>query len=868
MRLDNLIIEGMFLFDRRVTLPARDLPRGLIAIVGPNGEGKTAMVEATVAAIHREFPSKPNELPHYATRRGAFIEADWTLDEAGAFRARLNIDPITRKVDATLSQFDGAAWRALNDKGMVSTFDPLVRKLFPSFNVLMATAFASQSHRGSFSDMGQTDRKKLFAELLGLEQYERWAAGCQEVLRAIDRRRAELMPWVARLRQETAADVRAAIASAVTSAAAALADAVAKVATVEAAYQAAEAAVTEARAAAAAAAARQLDRTHAEALRLQAVSDLNRVVADRATAMREAHEQRVRITQRTAAALAAHQVRVAGIETDDAIAASAATQISEIRARAATETADLRERIRRNQEIQADAPAVQAAVEALAALEASRAAAESEVEARERDVDAAERRLSRARDDVRTEAGWPERLAVAEKTASLIARVPFGEKCAEAKCEFVAAALDAQRSVPDCRAGVARLEIATAALDTATAAKTEAVRAREAARARGAELRATIARDYGQTRDRAATLALAADRIAERQQQIAMVDRRVAAEIAGVERTAADRRAHAGRQRAEATAEQARLEAQGVADQRHADEALTNVLERLQGLEQAAQTATMEAAEALAALATTASADAAAAAALETAEARVRTTAAARQAEAESHGVKRTVHEGALARQAELATRVEAAAQAELAIVDLNAVETQWRFLATAFGRDGLPNLEIDAAGPRITQLTNDLMRTCFGEQRFTIEIVTQQAKVKGGLKESFEMLVYDGRMAGKPRDLGDLSTGQRVLVDEAVKCALAIDMNNHTRAKLRTCFRDETTGNLHTSFITPYVQMLRRVRELGAFDQLFFITHNPAAAAMADAQVVVEHGTVTIVEPPYDQAALAGWDVPAPEPA
>jgi exonuclease SbcC len=191
------------------------------------------------------------------------------------------------------------------------------------------------------------------------------------------------------------------------------------------------------------------------------------------------------------------------------------------------------------------------------------------------------------------------------------------------------------------------------------------------------------------------------------------------------------------------------------------------------------------------------------------------------------------------------------AVQAALVALDRELVE--WSFLAAATSRDGLPTLEIDAAGPLVSERANDLLATCYGSQRFTIEIVTQDARAKGGLKEVFEMKVWDATDSRHARDIGDLSGGEKILVDEAVKCALALHVNDHSRIAIRTCFRDETTSALYPDTALRYMTMLRRVHERGGFDHVFFVTHNPAVAAEADAQILVQGGRLTVTLPPYD---------------
>lgn len=186
----------------------------------------------------------------------------------------------------------------------------------------------------------------------------------------------------------------------------------------------------------------------------------------------------------------------------------------------------------------------------------------------------------------------------------------------------------------------------------------------------------------------------------------------------------------------------------------------------------------------------------------------------------------------------------------------LNTELLDWQLLMKALGRDGLPVLEIDAAGPTISAYTNELLTACFGP-RFTVELVTQEAKADGkGLKDAFELKVFDNQRGGEPRDVSDLSGGEQVVVSEALMNAIAVYINTRAPMPIRTCWRDETTGALDPENAQRYIAMLRKVHELGGFHHTFFITHNPDAAAAADAQIRVAGGQAVIAYPPFMEAA------------
>jgi exonuclease SbcC len=180
----------------------------------------------------------------------------------------------------------------------------------------------------------------------------------------------------------------------------------------------------------------------------------------------------------------------------------------------------------------------------------------------------------------------------------------------------------------------------------------------------------------------------------------------------------------------------------------------------------------------------------------------------------------------------------------------------EWRDLAKALGKGGLPDLEIDAAGPTISALTNELLLACFGA-RFSLELVTQVAKADGGgMKDLFTVAVTDNEAGGQVRDIGMLSGGEKVVVQEALMCAIAVFVNQRSPLPIRTLWRDETGAALDHENAVRYVAMLRKVRALGGFHHVFFISHNPAAAALADVQIHVGGGTARIVHPPFSEAA------------
>ncbi len=175
MRLETLTIKGVLAFPEQVTIDLRELPPGLIAIVGPIGKGKTTLLESSPGGLLRQFPSRDKEVVRYALGADSFIEQTFSLDGDGVYRARLNLDGPARQSDAVLMRIqpDGTTQR-LTD-GKVTTYDTAIAQLLPPIQTWLASVFSSQNRRGSFASSTKAERKALFGSFLGLDVYDEWA---------------------------------------------------------------------------------------------------------------------------------------------------------------------------------------------------------------------------------------------------------------------------------------------------------------------------------------------------------------------------------------------------------------------------------------------------------------------------------------------------------------------------------------------------------------------------------------------------------------------------------------------------------------------------------------------------------------------
>src|SRR6185369_12890040 len=107
-----------------------------------------------------------------------------------------------------------------------------------------------------------------------------------------------------------------------------------------------------------------------------------------------------------------------------------------------------------------------------------------------------------------------------------------------------------------------------------------------------------------------------------------------------------------------------------------------------------------------------------------------------------------------------------------------------WKILEAALGRDGIQALEIDAAGPEVARLTNDLLEACYGP-RFSVSFETLREKksARGEYAEAFDVKVYD---RGEVRQVEQLSGGEKVVVGEGLGLAIAIYQARKNRIQWR----------------------------------------------------------------------------------
>jgi len=214
---------------------------------------------------------------------------------------------------------------------------------------------------------------------------------------------------------------------------------------------------------------------------------------------------------------------------------------------------------------------------------------------------------------------------------------------------------------------------------------------------------------------------------------------------------------------------------------------------------------------------------------------------------------QRREREQLIARQAQAEQQLrqieEARQRAEVIDRELAAARGErddYDYLAKVFGPDEIQLCEIQAAGPGVSAVVNDLLEGCF-DNKFEVRFRTQRPRADGkGMVDDFDIEVRN-KTLDRVCLVDELSGGQFVLVNEAVNLGIAIyNMRQADGVRHETLFRDETVGALDAKNAKEYVRMLRRAMEVAGFHQVVFICHSPQVWEMADRILYVADGQVT----------------------
>lgn len=818
MKLKRLTIRGLTTFTGADPVDVRfdELSGGLVAIVGRNGSGKTTLLSAVPAALYRTMPDRPGGLYEYMSGKDAFVRAIFVDQWGVEFEVRLNVDAETKKTEQHVF-VDGeptTSGKAAENKG-------LIREYFGSYELLLASVFASQSKAGDFLRMSKRDRKTLMIELLGLKAYEFYHERSKALRSDKELELAEARGRVSTMEAdlEPLPGLEDELGKA-TKDRALVTELLARACEKE---EAARCSLDEAK------------RAEESVRHLHEQLEAAKREVLSATQAHEAAQDAVRNVEARAKA----QLATLEAKDPDALERHAQERYGKallrlverkqrltMAAANAGDVAEHRAEVERLKGEQADLLAVEAKLVPLRqrVTEAERALSDAE-HARDRIVQEQHHLTLQAEQMTEvpcTEASSWVAIEDGESDQHLVS-VTGSNRALSGECPLLAGAREAASKNDDLHQKALEASTEVHALTARVDDAREELSALELQTdpVRLINLRVEIEDGL----DAIAKAEWAKDAQVELE-SIATERASLNEDLAEVHAAAAELRETIARDRETIERERETLAAEAETKAQAAETALDEAHDRQAGAEAELRRA---------------SADVGNLAAAEAALQGIQTD--RREAEESAARCERTV--ATLTTKVEdLRTKAESLEGLRVVVGEFEQDLGDWRFLEEAFGPDGLQALEIDAAGPSVTQLVNQLLEACYGP-RFSIAFETlREKKSKAGeYSEAFDVKVYDG---GVERGVEALSGGERVVIGEAIGLALAIFNSQRSGVKWRTLFRDETAGALDPQNAEAYVEMLRRALELGGLDQVLFVSHQREIWERADVRLYVEGGRVT----------------------
>ncbi len=156
----------------------------------------------------------------------------------------------------------------------------------------------------------------------------------------------------------------------------------------------------------------------------------------------------------------------------------------------------------------------------------------------------------------------------------------------------------------------------------------------------------------------------------------------------------------------------------------------------------------------------------------------------------------------------------------------------EWRLLERAI--DGVRDLELDALAPSIADIATRLLQSSGREGH--VEIDTTRIS-SGSIKKARQIedfLIFYVGLDGERQDIATCSGGEMVWIRKALYDAFAIIRARNGNIKFMTAFLDETDGALYPKDRQDYFRMLLEAHKESGRYQTFLTTHSPDIIAMA----------------------------------
>lgn len=181
--------------------------------------------------------------------------------------------------------------------------------------------------------------------------------------------------------------------------------------------------------------------------------------------------------------------------------------------------------------------------------------------------------------------------------------------------------------------------------------------------------------------------------------------------------------------------------------------------------------------------------------------------------------------------------------QAEVDYLKANA--NVYMVLNRAFGRDGIPQLILDSAIPRLAELSSSLLAAAEYDGKLLFR--TQGVTNSGKAREVLDILAWDGE-TGDFRDVSRFSGGEGSVLRLAIRLAFGLLQAERAGKRIRVFVADESFAALKPHRALAALAMFEALKT--RFQQVFVISHqNEVTAAISQTVFVHKDNGVSKVE-------------------
>ncbi len=157
----------------------------MAALVGNNGAGKSALLDAMTWALFGKARSNRNQelLRKGATEMSVTLEFDV---DGQLYRVRRQFSRRSGAHNVTLEQSVNGKWRSIAHGGVRVIEQEIQKLLRMDYDTFVNTVFIPQGQSGMFMDLGPAERRDLLAQVLGLDIYEELADKAKEQVKTLN----------------------------------------------------------------------------------------------------------------------------------------------------------------------------------------------------------------------------------------------------------------------------------------------------------------------------------------------------------------------------------------------------------------------------------------------------------------------------------------------------------------------------------------------------------------------------------------------------------------------------------------------------------------------------------------------------------